>query len=151
MKKTFDWNQQTTIVLNHLLDVLCQCLKAWDNFTSPNGDIGYFLDIDTSPGKPHSGIEVSLQAINDSIETLEGLRDKLEQLTRKCRNSAKDLQLRLTLEANEAVRNNGDFTHFTVSVIFSHPYTYMIKLNVLLTRQTDHLPGHGRDRVLVDS
>lgn len=71
-------------VLNQLLDVLSQSIKVWDTFSSPNGDIGYFSDVDTSTGKLHSNILVSLRGIKETIDALETLKDKLELLEKGC-------------------------------------------------------------------
>ncbi|PSS22711.1 hypothetical protein M430DRAFT_16661 [Amorphotheca resinae ATCC 22711] len=118
IKKTFDWTQQIIELLSRVLGVLSGDIKCWERFKSPNGDIGYFSDIDSSPDASHRRrTRLSLRAINETFETLEGLQQKLLLLDKSCRNSAQDLQLRLTLESNEVAQQNGVTTELTVSIL----------------------------------
>lgn len=74
------------------MGVLSGDIKCWERFKSPNGDIGYFSDIDSSPDASHRRrTRLSLRAINETFETLEGLQQKLLLLDKSCRNSAQDV------------------------------------------------------------
>ncbi|KAH8588290.1 hypothetical protein B0O99DRAFT_693577 [Bisporella sp. PMI_857] len=117
IKKSFDWTHQTMDLLSQLLDVLSETIKAWEIFNSPSGDINYFSDIYSSQDAQQPRTRLSLRAIKETMETMEGLQQKLFLLDKSCRNSAEALQLRLTVENNEAVQRNGVTTEFTVSII----------------------------------
>ena len=87
VKKSFDWTHQTMELVSQLLDVLSETIKAWDIFNSSDGDIGYFSDID-SLDTPRFRTRLSLCAIKEIFEILEGLQRKLLFLEKSCRNSA---------------------------------------------------------------
>jgi hypothetical protein len=75
-------------LLNKLLDVLHKPLKAWESFNSSNGDIGYFCGTDSLPDSTQCRARLSLRAINEIFETLEGLQQTLLLLEKSCHHSA---------------------------------------------------------------
>ena len=85
MKKTFDWTWKTIQLLSRLRGALSGTIKFWERFNS--GDINYFLDLDSSDPVQHR-IGLSLHAINETFETMEGLQGKLDILHESCRDSA---------------------------------------------------------------
>jgi len=81
-------------LLTKLLDVISEMATAWDIFSSPNGDISYFSDLDFSLGisPPPTG-PAKLRAIKETFEMLDGLRRKLLLLDQSCQNSAQAVSL----------------------------------------------------------
>jgi hypothetical protein len=75
--------------LSQLQERLSDTIEAWGRFSSSNGDIGYFSDIDCSmdPQQRRNCIN-SLAAIKETFEVLEDLQRKLVVLDKFCQNSA---------------------------------------------------------------
>ncbi|OCK76055.1 hypothetical protein K432DRAFT_307225 [Lepidopterella palustris CBS 459.81] len=111
-----DWTLQTIKLLSRLQSRLSETIEAWETFKSCDGDIGYFFDC-RSPNISPQCVRLSLRAIQDIFGTLKGLQKKLSLLKQSCDESAKALQLRLTLESNEAAQQNGGFAELTASII----------------------------------
>jgi hypothetical protein len=85
MQKGFDWTAQRMDLLNELLHVLSGLVDEWDTFISPNGDIGYFSDLDEFPSNSQESRELgcpssSLRNIKQTFEKLEMYRQRLESL-----------------------------------------------------------------------
>jgi hypothetical protein len=82
MKKSFNWTLQTMELLSELRGVLSETFEEWNTFISPDGDIGYFSDLDEFPNSPefrHAG--QSLRNIKEAFERLRNHRQKLVSLT----------------------------------------------------------------------
>ncbi|KAF2266353.1 hypothetical protein CC78DRAFT_615163 [Lojkania enalia] len=117
MMNVFDWIHKTSSLIHDLKERLSKTIEAWHIFTSPNGDINYFSDLDTRTKR------LLLEA-NESCSKLEGLERNLEHIRRRvnfleqqCLVSAQMLQLRFALESNKAVQSSGSNSELTVSVI----------------------------------
>jgi hypothetical protein len=85
MQKDFDWTAQRMRLLNELLHVLSGLVDEWYTFISPNGDIGYFSDLDEFPRNSQESRELgcpssSLRNIKQTFEKLEMYRQRLESL-----------------------------------------------------------------------
>jgi hypothetical protein len=73
-------------LLIELIAAISKLIKAWENFNSSNGDIGYLID--SVPGNSHCRTRLSLRAVKDTFETMEGLQQTLFSLEKVCRDSA---------------------------------------------------------------
>jgi hypothetical protein len=85
MQEGFDWTDQRLDLLNELLHALSGLVDEWENFVSPNGDIGYFRDLDEAPSIVHESPclirpSSSLRNIKQAFERLEMHRRKLQFL-----------------------------------------------------------------------
>ena len=85
MQKSFDWTTQRLDLINELLHVLSRLVNEWDTFISPNGDIGYFSDLDEFPRNSHESRELgcpssSLRNIKQTFEKLEMHCQRLQSL-----------------------------------------------------------------------
>jgi hypothetical protein len=75
--------------LSQLQERLSDTIEAWGRFSSSNGDIGYFSDIDCSPDpQQRRNCINSLAAIKETFEVMEDLQRKLVVLEKFCQNSA---------------------------------------------------------------
>jgi len=90
LKETFDYTLKAIDLLSKLVAVLEKTIKAWQRFSSENGDIGYFLRINSTPDSDVSQrcVRESLVGINKSFETLEDLQQTLISLKKSCDDSA---------------------------------------------------------------
>jgi hypothetical protein len=90
LKEIFDCTLQTIDLLSTLLAVLSKAIKAWQRFSSSNGDIGYFSRIHSTLESDVSWHRVreSLSAINETFETMEDVEQTLVLLKGRCHDSA---------------------------------------------------------------
>jgi hypothetical protein len=87
-KRTFDRTQQTQALLGQLREVLSATIKACDDFMSLNGDIGYFLVVESETLKSQEDMRSSILLISKTMETMKGLKVTLERLEESCHKSA---------------------------------------------------------------
>jgi hypothetical protein len=72
-------------LLTKLLCVLTPTVREWDTFLLPDGDVGYFSDLDEFPSdsygsRPSVAPGQSLRVIKQTFEQLENERQKLAAL-----------------------------------------------------------------------
>lgn len=85
LKEAFDWALQILSLLRKIDGVLSATLKAWQSFTSANGDIGYFCDLDaTVKSRSTKARGRSLRNINAEFRRLEQYQDKIAVLNKNC-------------------------------------------------------------------
>jgi hypothetical protein len=124
MVQTIEWTQKTLCLIQKLLETVRKTNTIWHNFMSPNGDVGYFSDLEQSSPKSREHIECCLSDINESFQGLEAAQQRLEDLEKRLkaleeryRTSAQILQLRLSLEINKASKSNGSVSELMVSAV----------------------------------
>jgi hypothetical protein len=81
-KKAFDWTRQIKEFLSRLRDPLSATIKFWERFNSSDGDIGFFLDVNSSDKK--NRVNLALREIKETFETLEELQRTLDTLVKSC-------------------------------------------------------------------
>jgi hypothetical protein len=88
MQRAFDWTFQRMDLLGELIDVLSGTIAEWNTFISPNGDIGYFRDLDELPRSTNSRefrevscFGSSIRNIKQTFDKLKTHRQRLESLT----------------------------------------------------------------------
>jgi hypothetical protein len=86
IKSSSNWTLERMHLLGKFSNVLLRTLEQWDAFDSPDGDIGYFFDLEhpfpsestQSVDNCHAGR--SLSAIRKTFVKLHGLFQKIELL-----------------------------------------------------------------------
>lgn len=81
-EQAFDWARQVVEILRPLTDILSNTLDAWARFSSPDGDIGYFVESDSS-ALPSNTIR-SLHIIKQVFWKLEGVHKAFLALRKRC-------------------------------------------------------------------
>jgi hypothetical protein len=124
MVQTFEWTHKTLRMIQKLHENLKKTNALWINFTSPNGDVLYFTDLETSDSQTRKHIQRCLSEINDQFEGLKDVQQRLEDLEKRlksleqqCQTSAQVLQLRLALETSKASNLNGYVSQLMVSAV----------------------------------
>jgi hypothetical protein len=87
LKEAFDWAFQMMNLLRRLDSVLSATVKAWNSFTSADGDISYFRESDVDAPVRSKSIRAryrSLQNINAKFRRLEEYQDKIDALKTSC-------------------------------------------------------------------
>jgi hypothetical protein len=87
LKEACDWALQITNLLRGLDSVLSATVKAWNSFTSADGDISYFHEPDVdAPVKSRSvkARYASLQNISAKFQQLEKYQDRIDVLKNSC-------------------------------------------------------------------
>jgi hypothetical protein len=82
MKEAFDWTLQTMGLLRRLDGVLSDTVDAWNAFSSPDEDIGYFCDTDEAAISPQA--RRSLHTIKAIFRQLRGNQKKMALLNKCC-------------------------------------------------------------------
>ncbi|KAE9365474.1 hypothetical protein N431DRAFT_563398 [Stipitochalara longipes BDJ] len=131
MQKGFDWTAQRLDLLNELLHVLSGLVDEWDTFISPNGDIGYFSDLDEFPSNSNESRELgcpgsSLRNIKQTFEKLEMRRRRLQSLKESLIKDFGVLKLRLFLEGNHATEQASFTSNFLIWVLY--PITLTVSI-----------------------
>jgi hypothetical protein len=85
MKTYFAWTSHRVQLLNKLIWVISENIRKWDAFSSQEGNINYFLDIDKSANKSpefRHGCDAlpSLHRIDKIFEVLKAHKQELESL-----------------------------------------------------------------------
>jgi len=85
MKAAFDWALQMMGLLRCVYDVLSATVKAWRTFQSPDGDIGYFIDLDVHvASRTTKRRYLSLQNLKATFRQLEEYQEKIFTLNKSC-------------------------------------------------------------------
>lgn len=85
MKAAFDWALQMMGLLRRIYDVLSATVKAWRTFQSPDGDIGYFIDLELHVASRTTKRRYrSLQNLKAMFRQLEEYQEKLFTLNNSC-------------------------------------------------------------------
>ncbi len=84
-------------------------LNEWETFKSSDGDIGYFLNLDSYQAPLQDQAHRSLRTIKEMFEALQKLHQQLVGLQDSCRNFTKDVRLGQIVFGN----------HFYAKIIFA--------------------------------
>ena len=124
MAKTMEWTQKTLRLIQKLLETLKRTKDVWHSFSSPNGDICYFSDLEGCNSMAREHIQRCLSDINEGFESLEDVQQRFEDLGKRlraleeqCRNSAWVLELGLSLDTNKTSKWNGSVSELMVSAV----------------------------------
>jgi hypothetical protein len=112
---TFDRTQKTLLILGDLHDVLLRTNEAWKQFSSAEGDIGYFRNFKNIPEVSQTHCQRLLHDIKAKFDELKDLQRRLDTLMRRCEMTANILQLRLTLESNNTAKLSGSIAELMVA------------------------------------
>lgn len=93
------WTQQMLQLLSKLLQKIEEINYAWDRFTTFNGDVNYFSDLDSVSPATKEHIERMLQKINEAIDDLKGLQKRLERVQRQCEKMERSLEVRSSMDS----------------------------------------------------
>jgi hypothetical protein len=79
MNASFQWTRGRLNLVTELLVVLLGIIHEWDTFLSPDGDWGYFSDLDRFPShsREFHVAGQSLRSINRAFKRLENNRQRL--------------------------------------------------------------------------
>jgi hypothetical protein len=85
MKTFFAWTSHRVQLLSKLIGVLSRNIDKWDTFSSQDGNINYFSDIDKSAGKSPEfqhgcGAVPSLHRIDKTFQAFKAHKQELESL-----------------------------------------------------------------------
>jgi hypothetical protein len=103
MKEAFDWTLKTMDLLRRLDGVLSDTVGAWEMFSSPDEDIGYFRDTDAAAISPNA--RRSLNAIKAIFRQLAGNRKKIDLLNKCCSDFSKAVSRNPFLVVHDALVN----------------------------------------------
>jgi len=112
---TFDRTQKTLLILGDLYDALLRTNEAWKQFSSTEGDIGYFRSFRNVPEVSQTHCRRLLYDIKGKFDELKDLQRRLDTLVRRCEMTANILQLSLTLESNKTAKLSGSIAELMVA------------------------------------
>jgi hypothetical protein len=82
MKESFDWALKTLELLRRLYGVLCDTVKAWEWFNSPNGDVNYFSDISPNSHRSLCAMEGIFRQLEERQRRLLLLKNNCSEFSR---------------------------------------------------------------------
>jgi hypothetical protein len=103
-------------LLRRLDGVLSDTVDAWNAFSSPDEDIGYFCDTDEAAISPQA--RRSLHTIKAIFRQLRGNQKKMALLNKCCSDFSRALELRLSLESKETADYNGVTSELNVLILY---------------------------------
>jgi hypothetical protein len=112
---TFDRTQKTLRILADLHDALSRINETWMQFSSAEGDIQYFHNLDNIPEVSQKQCYRLLHDIEGRFHDLKDLQRRLDTLVRQCKMTANILQLSLTLESNNTAKLSGSIAELMVA------------------------------------
>ncbi|KAE9366797.1 hypothetical protein N431DRAFT_417671 [Stipitochalara longipes BDJ] len=123
MSTAFHWTRQRMDLVTKLLCMLSGTIHEWHAFISPDGDVGYFSDLDVFPSNSqefrryeHAG--QSLRSIKQTFGKLEKDQQKLVSLKESLARDFSMLKILLSLEGNAATENSAFIARFTTWVLY---------------------------------
>ncbi|KAE9979267.1 hypothetical protein EG328_000990 [Venturia inaequalis] len=114
----FDWHRDIKNLLGKILPALSETLQALDVFRSLEGDSSYFNDVGATGSKERRSVLLSLRSIEQTLESIRTVYRSLSAVTERCdwvaTNLSTELNLRLTIENNEATQSTVSTTEWTI-------------------------------------
>jgi hypothetical protein len=75
LEQIFHWIRLRIDLFTKLLGAVSATIRAWDKFILPDGDIGYFSDLDCAPDTATSREDYPMQLVRSIIESFEILEE----------------------------------------------------------------------------
>ena len=75
LEQIFHWIRLRIDLFTKLLGAVSATIREWDKFILPDGDIGYFSDLDCAPDTATSREDYPMQLVRSIIESFEILED----------------------------------------------------------------------------
>lgn len=113
----YEWIYSTLSILRDIRQPLKQTIKAGTRFFADGGDIDFFSDLKRLSDQARERMSLSLREMKANFETLADIEGRLAHLIDQLEASSEFLQLRITLESNEAARMNSFAQWLMISLV----------------------------------